>query len=351
MGPMFEDDEFDFGGDEAEDRKPTDAKRSFGDLEDDDEELFPPKKMYGATLTGGVDHATTTIINLRASLEERDDKISSLQAQVELANLELERWRKAFQNDSILPSGTIPDPEVVLQVLQKSQASEGQLKDQIFNAKRREGAMLVKLANKEQQIVELKTMVHDLKLMMKPPAVQARRLLLDPAIHAEFTRMKKELESAEKKVKELQDDLGAVQFTPHSKNGKMLMAKCRTLQEENEEIGREASEGKIHELGTKLAMQKSLNAELKRGYQELYEYVEEISEEVERSHELVSILQRQLERKEQLLQEVQRQLETVNSRKEVIHKEDNMVEAEFPSPERIEGTEDDEIGGKIEQND
>ena len=74
------------------------AKRSFSELEDDDEELFPSKKvwldsivwkyvfwmiwnssvcwhvlcavyyfqMYGTTLTGGVDHATTTIINLRA---------------------------------------------------------------------------------------------------------------------------------------------------------------------------------------------------------------------------------------------------------------------------------------------
>lgn len=125
----------------------------------------------------------------------------------------------------------------------------------------------------------------------------------------------------EKKVKELQDDLAAVQFTPHSKNGKMLMAKCRTLQEENEEIGREASEGKVgrdccccccfrsllslpsawpaparlcsfqstgecfsgievacavvvpvlcgqfHDLENKLALQKQLNAELKRGYQ------------------------------------------------------------------------------------
>jgi hypothetical protein len=54
-----------------------------------------------------------------------------------------------------------------------------------------------------------------------------------------------ELEASEKKLKEAQDDLAAVQFTPHSKNGKMLMAKCRTLQEENEEIGREMSEGKV----------------------------------------------------------------------------------------------------------
>lgn len=60
-----------------------------------------------------------------------------------------------------------------------------------------------------------------------------------------FALLQTELEASEKKLKEAQDDLAAVQFTPHSKNGKMLMAKCRTLQEENEEIGREMSEGKV----------------------------------------------------------------------------------------------------------
>lgn len=46
-------------------------------------------------------------------------------------------------------------------------------------------------------------------------------------------------------MKELNDNIAAVQFTPTSKMGKQLMAKCRTLQEENEEIGNEASEGKV----------------------------------------------------------------------------------------------------------
>ncbi|PHT28970.1 FKBP12-interacting protein of 37 kDa [Capsicum baccatum] len=49
----------------------------------------------------------------------------------------------------------------------------------------------------------------------------------------------------DKKVKELQDKIAAVNFTPESKMGKMLMAKCRTLQEENEEIGNQANEGKF----------------------------------------------------------------------------------------------------------
>lgn len=46
-------------------------------------------------------------------------------------------------------------------------------------------------------------------------------------------------------MKELQDNVNAVNFTPQSKMGKMLMAKCRTLQEENEEIGNQAKEGKV----------------------------------------------------------------------------------------------------------
>jgi pre-mRNA-splicing regulator WTAP len=53
------------------------------------------------------------------------------------------------------------------------------------------------------------------------------------------------VEEKEKKIKELQDNVSAVNFTASSKLGKMLMAKCRTLQAENEEIGEMASEGKV----------------------------------------------------------------------------------------------------------
>lgn len=53
------------------------------------------------------------------------------------------------------------------------------------------------------------------------------------------------MEEKDKKIKEVQDNIAAVSFTPQSKMGKMLMAKCRTLQEENEEIGNQANEGKV----------------------------------------------------------------------------------------------------------
>lgn len=53
------------------------------------------------------------------------------------------------------------------------------------------------------------------------------------------------MEEKDKKIKKLEDDINAVSFTAQSKMGKMLMAKCRTLQEENEEIGNQANEGKV----------------------------------------------------------------------------------------------------------
>jgi len=128
--------------------------------------------------------------------------------------------------------------------------------------------------------------------------MQTRRLLLDPAIHEEFTRLKNLVDEKEKKIKELQDNVAAVNFTPSSKLGKMLMAKCRTLQEENEEIGAMASEGKIHELGMKIAVLKSQNNELRNQFDVLYKHMDGVTNDVERSNEMVSILQEELEAKD-----------------------------------------------------
>ncbi|KAK7838999.1 fkbp12-interacting protein of 37 kda [Quercus suber] len=121
----------------------------------------------------------------------------------------------------------------------------------------------------------------------------ARRLLLDLAIHEEFTRLKNLVEEKEKELKEKQDTISALSFTPQSKTGKMLMA----LQEENEEIGNLASEGKMHELAMQLALQKSQNAELRSQFEGLHKHMEGLTNDVERSNEMALILQEKLEEK------------------------------------------------------
>lgn len=56
------------------------------------------------------------------------------------------------------------------------------------------------------------------------------------------------VEEKDKKVKELEENIAAVAFTASSKMGKALMAKCKTLQEENDEIGRQNEEGEVLQL-------------------------------------------------------------------------------------------------------
>ncbi|MCL7025394.1 hypothetical protein MKW94_011243, partial [Papaver nudicaule] len=145
-----------------------------------------------------------------------------------------------------------------------------------------------------------------------------RRSLLDPAIHEEFTRLKNLVEEKEKQVKELQEDIDAVNFTTQSKMGKMLMDKCKTLQKENEEIGTKASEVKIHELSTKLALQKSQNAELISQFEGLHKHMDGLTDDVEKSNEIVLTLQQRLEEKES---EIKRLKEELYQKAEVVNRE------------------------------
>ncbi|CAI0447523.1 unnamed protein product [Linum tenue] len=288
------DDDDDFGGDfsGAHNGRRSGNKRSFGDLEDDEDDLFSSKKGNSKV------EETAMILSLRESLDTCRNDLATCQTELEAAKLEIRKWHSAFENSSFIPSGASPEPKLVINYLQTLKSSEESLEEQLEKAKKKEAAFIVTFAKREQEIAELKSAVRDLRAQLKPPSMQARRLLLDPAIHEEFTRLKNLIEEKDKKVKELQDNIAAMNFTPQSKMGKMLMAKCKTLQEENEEIGAQAAEGKIHELGMKLALQKSQNAELRNQYEGLYKHIEGLTDDVEKSNEMVLILQEKLMEKD-----------------------------------------------------
>jgi hypothetical protein len=61
-------------------------------------------------------------------------------------------------------------------------------------------------------------------------AAQVRQLLLDPAVHREFRKMRTDADAKAHEAKLLRQELQAVSFSQDSKTGRMLMAKCRTLQ-------------------------------------------------------------------------------------------------------------------------
>ncbi|KAL8118378.1 FKBP12-interacting protein of 37 kDa isoform X2 [Apium graveolens] len=305
------DDDDDFGGDltGTNSTRRSGNKRRFGDLDDDEEDIFGTKSKVEETAPGV---ATGMILSLRESLQECKDTLATCQTELEVAKSEIQKWHAAFQNESFVPAGTSPEPRLVVSYLQALKSSEESVKEQLEKAKKKEAAFIVTVAKREQEISELKSTVRDLRAQLKPPSMQARKLLLDPAIHEEFTRLKNLVEEKEKKVKELQDNIAAVNFTPHSKMGKLLMAKCRTLQEENEEIGTQAKEGKIHELSMKLALQKSQFANLRSQFEGICKHMEGLTDDVEKSNETVLSLQEKLEEQDAEITRLKQELQQKN---------------------------------------
>ncbi|XP_025666665.2 FKBP12-interacting protein of 37 kDa [Arachis hypogaea] len=310
--PAHFDDDFDFGG--GFPARHSGNKRPSPDYDDEDygNDPFAPKKTKSKTdeVASGV--TTGMILSLRESLQNCKDTLATCQNELEAAKSEIQSWHSSIQNEPCVPAGATPEPKMLLDYLQALKSSEESLREQLEKAKKKEAAFIVTFAKREQEIAELKSAVRDLKAQLKPPSMQARRLLLDPAIHEEFTRLKNLVEEKEKKVKELQDNINAVSFTTQSKMGKMLMAKCRTLQEENEEVGNHASEGKIHELAMKVALQKSQNAQIRSQFEGLQKHMQGLTNDVERSNQTVVILQEKLQDKDQEIQKLKQKLHQKN---------------------------------------
>ncbi|KAJ0643732.1 putative WTAP/Mum2 family protein [Helianthus annuus] len=304
------DDDDDFDGDFTGTNQTTRAgtKRGFGDLDDDDDDIFGSKKANSKVEETVPGVTTGMILSLRESLQSCKDNLATCQSELEAAKSEIQKWHSIYQNESVT-TGTTVEPDVVISYLHDLKSSEGSLREQLEKAKKKEAAFIVTIAKREQDIADLKSAVRDLRSQLKPPSMQARRLLLDPAIHDEFTRLKNLVEEKDKKIKELQDNIAAVNFTPQSKMGKMLMAKCRTLQEENEEIGNQAREGKIHELSMKLALQKSQNLELKNHFEGLSKHMEGLTNDIEKSNEMTLILEERLENKDLEIQRLKQELQ------------------------------------------
>ncbi|KAE8694568.1 short-chain dehydrogenase TIC 32 [Hibiscus syriacus] len=296
------DDDDDFGGDfpGSHSTMHSGNKRSFGDLEDDEDDIFGSKKANSKVEENCSWCSNGDDLSLRESLQNCKDTLAKCQ-------LQNPRFRNGILHFRMSPSYQLEypasvEPKLVINHLQTLKSSEETLKEQLEKAKKKEAAFIVTFAKREQEIAELKvtsvvctcafpsfdyhpmacntdisfdfqSAVRDLKGQLKPPSMQARRLLLDPAIHEEFTHLKaiegyvillfvmKNLGALTQGgffdviMLELEmyaimqsnvfwiRNIAAVGFTPQSKMGKMLMAKCRTLQEENEEIGTQAEEG------------------------------------------------------------------------------------------------------------
>merc|ERR1712024_245271 len=173
---------------------------------------------------------------------------------------------------------------------------------------KREHLLVCRLAIKEQELQELSNQVAELKAAQAPAMASLRNSLLDPAVNIVIQNLKKELETTKKKMQETQDELSAWKFTPDSVTGKRLMAKCRQLLQENEELGKMISSGRLAKLEGELAMQKALCGEMKKNQVEMDDFVQELDEDMEGMQSTIYFLQQQLKEAKETIVRLEKRL-------------------------------------------
>ncbi|XP_067900831.1 pre-mRNA-splicing regulator WTAP isoform X1 [Heterodontus francisci] len=213
--------------------------------------------------------------------------------------------------------------------------SEEKLKQQQHESARRENILVMRLATKEQEMQECTNQIQYLKQVQLPSAAQLRSTLVDPAINLFFLKMKTELEQTKDKLEQAQNELSAWKFTPDSQTGKKLMAKCRMLIQENQELGRQLSQGRIAQLEAELALQKKYSEELKSSQDELNDFIIQLDEEVEGMQSTIMVLQQQLKEARQQLAQLQGQ-----QHHQVLHSGTSRTPIPEPSAQRESITKD-----------
>nr|CAG4638801.1 EOG090X0FYD [Cyclestheria hislopi] len=178
---------------------------------------------------------------------------------------------------------------------------------------RRDSILVMRLNAKEQEMQDLIVQIQELKASQAANAVSLRSSLLDPAVNLLIQRLRKELDKAKSALEETQNELSAWKFTPDSNTGKRLMAKCRLLYQENEELGRMISSGRLAKLEGDLALQRKFGEEMKKSQSELDEFLQELDEDVEGMQSTIYYLQQQLRQTRDQLAAVQKENEILRN--------------------------------------
>lgn len=172
--------------------------------------------------------------------------------------------------------------------------TKSKLESQNQDSTRRENILIMRLASKEQEAHDMIHQIQELKRSLAPSTSNLRTTLLDPCVNLLFQKMQSQIKELQGKLEKAEEELNAWSFTADSVTGKKLMGKCRMLIDENEELGRQLSQGRVAQLQAELALQKSANEEMQRNIDGMTGYVLQLDEEVEGMQATILHLQQQL---------------------------------------------------------
>lgn len=140
----------------------------------------------------------------------------------------------------------------------------------------------------------LQCQVNELKTAQIPTNSSLRSTLVDPAVNSLLQMLRAELQTTKARLEDTQNELSAWKFTPDSNTGKRLMAKCRMLYHENEDLGKITSSGRIAKLEGDLALQTSFSEEVRQSQLELDSFLADLDEDVEGMQSTILYLQQEL---------------------------------------------------------
>ncbi|BDA49124.1 probable pre-mRNA-splicing regulator WTAP [Coccomyxa sp. Obi] len=213
-------------------------------------------------------------VNTNRQSAEQERRTADLEAKLRQAQLTAEKWQAMAQE--LLPGAPV-DPSSFRQEVERLRKAEAEL----AALRPREAKLQTALAEKNLEILELRWRVAAARETTHPSLAQARQLLTDPAVAKEFARLRDEAEAKAQEVRRLQEELQAVNFSQESKAGRLLMAKCRALQDENEDMGRDLAEGHVHALERQLALAKTALEDMRRAYLQLEDVTQQLDGEAE----------------------------------------------------------------------
>nr|CAH7752686.1 unnamed protein product [Callosobruchus chinensis] len=200
---------------------------------------------------------------------------------------------------------------------QKTTQQEGELAElkhtvektrlQLVDSQQREKILVRRLTAKEQEMQDYVCQLNELKSSQAPTTSSLRSALLDPASNGLLQQLRAELQATRLKLEDTQNELSAWKFTPDSNTGKRLMAKCRLLYQENEELGKITSSGRIAKLESDLALQKSFSEEVRQSQNELDSFLADLDEDVEGMQSTILYLQQELKKSKETVQQLQKE--------------------------------------------
>lgn len=172
-----------------------------------------------------------------------------------------------------------------------------------FQSQKREKLLMRRIHIKEQQIQDYVSQLTELK-----SSIPAKSNLVDPAINLIFLKLKNELKATKAKLEDTQNELTAWKFTPDSNTGKRLMAKCRLLYQENEELGKIVSNGRLAKLESDLALHRNICDDLKRSQSEVESIIQDLDVDVEGLTSTIILLQQKLKTSDERILQMESEL-------------------------------------------